>query len=151
MVTHEVKRPDELGNLPVHVFQEGDAFLLPLAFVILFIDPAGIGIESGIEVEGAAAHSLVLVPVGKVLRLAGSGPDLGVATGMFSRAARGPSRLRRVDARRGRSVRRRWHNIRHPVVAWDAAREMMAPGFQLMRGQAVADGRRRDVLDERPR
>jgi hypothetical protein len=69
--------------------------------VILFIDWARVGIERGNEVEGAAACILVLVTVGKVLQLVRSWPDMGVARGILARAARRPSRIRGVDARRG--------------------------------------------------
>src|SRR5215207_2164806 len=75
IVTHQMDRPDVLSNLPVQVFQEGDAFLLPFAFITLSIDPARTGIKGGKEVEGASAFVLVLIPVGQVLRL--SWPGLG--------------------------------------------------------------------------
>jgi hypothetical protein len=77
MVTDQMNRPDVRGNLLVQVFQEGEAFLLPFAFITLSIDPSGTGIEGRKEVERASACLLVLIPVGKVLRRrwSGQGPS----------------------------------------------------------------------------
>ena len=77
IIAHQMNRPDVLSHLPVQVFEEGDAFLLPFAFITLAIDPARTGIKGGKEVEGASTFVLVLIPVGPVLRL--RWPGRGVA------------------------------------------------------------------------
>ena len=69
VVTHQMNRPDVLGNLLGHVCQEGDAVLLPCACIPLAIDPTGTGIESRTEVEGSGACILMFILVGPVLRL----------------------------------------------------------------------------------
>jgi hypothetical protein len=68
MVTHQMHRPDVLTNLPVQVFQEGEAFLRSLTCITLAIDPSGTGIEGRTAVAGASTTVLVRIPVGPVLR-----------------------------------------------------------------------------------
>jgi hypothetical protein len=38
IITHEMNRPDGFRNLPVQVFQKGDAFRLPCAVITLPLD-----------------------------------------------------------------------------------------------------------------
>jgi hypothetical protein len=47
MSTHERNRPDGFRNLPVHVFQQGDAFRLPFTVRTLPIDLTCVGIKGG--------------------------------------------------------------------------------------------------------
>jgi hypothetical protein len=54
VITHAMNRPNVLGNLLVHMFEKGEEFLLPFAFITLAIDAAGPGIEGRKEVEAPA-------------------------------------------------------------------------------------------------
>ena len=95
-----MNRLDVLGNLPIHMFQQGDAFLLPFAFITLSIDPAGTGIEGGKEVESASACVLMLIPIGPVLRL--RWPSRGRAADAAAARSSRPAESTISSARRGR-------------------------------------------------
>ena len=69
IVAHEMDHPDVSINLAVQVFQKGDAFLLPFAFITLPVDLAGAGIKSRKEMECPRTLILVLAPVRKILGL----------------------------------------------------------------------------------
>jgi hypothetical protein len=149
IVAYQMNCPDGLSNLPVQVFQEGDAFLLPFAVITLSIDPARTGIKGGKEVAGVSAFVLARIPVGQDLRLRWLG--------------RGWSRTRRHS---GLLIQRGTHLViaEWPRVAIDQVGdsgikfgspsglgiqpEMMAPRCQLVHGQDPADGCRREVRHE---
>ena len=149
IVTDKMTRPDVLGNLLIHVFQEGEAFLLSFACIPVSIDPSGTGIEGRKEVEGASACLRGLIAVGQVLRLRWLG--------------RGQPRTRLQG---GVLVTREDHLV---IVEWTCVvieqfgdrgikcgiswllgrpPQLLAPRFQLRRGQDPADGRCRNVLHE---
>ena len=69
IVTHEMNVGDMRLNLPVQLFQKGDACLLPFAVIALPIDLARAGVKGGKEIQGPGALVLVLALVGQVLRL----------------------------------------------------------------------------------
>jgi hypothetical protein len=73
IVAHKMDHLDVSINLAVQVFQKGDEFLLPFAFITLPIDLAGAGIESRNEMECPRPLILVLAPVRKILGLGGLG------------------------------------------------------------------------------
>jgi hypothetical protein len=73
IVAHEMDDAAVCINLPIQVFQKGDACLLPFAFITLPIDLAGAGSERGQEIEGPGALVLVRPPVRKRLGLGGRG------------------------------------------------------------------------------
>lgn len=149
MITYQMNRPDVLSNLLIQVFQAGDAFLLPLACITLAIDLARTGLKGRKEVEGARACVLVLIAIGQVLRLRWPG-----RSSPRPRLQRGLLIPREDDL-----VIVAWPRVEidhvgdrgiKVVIAWvlGIQPEVMAPGFQLMRGQDPADGRGRDVCHE---
>jgi hypothetical protein len=73
MVAHEMDHAEVGSNPPGQGFQQGDAFLWPVAFITLPIDLAGAGIEGGKEIEGPGALGRVLPPVRKRLGRGGPG------------------------------------------------------------------------------
>jgi hypothetical protein len=87
MITHEVNRPDVRSNLLVQVFQKGDEFSLPFAFITLPIDVTRAGIKGGKEVEGAIACVLMLMPIEQVM-----GPP-GAMRGKFTVSRRAEKTL----------------------------------------------------------
>ena len=149
MVTDQMKRPDVLSTLLIQVFQEGEAFLRPLACITWALAPASAGIKGGQAGEGASAFVLVRIPVGPVLRLSWPG--------------RGQPRTRR---QRGLLSQREHHLVSAEGtrveldhvgdrglqcgITWVLGRqpEMMPPGCPLRRRHDPADGRGRDVRHE---
>src|SRR4030095_10688555 len=69
MVSDQMNPPAGLSHLLIQVFQEGDAFRLPLVFITLAIDLARTGMKGRKDVEGTSACVLGLIAIGPVLRL----------------------------------------------------------------------------------
>src|SRR6266487_3009301 len=149
IVAHEMNRPDVLRNLTLQLVQKGDEFLLPLACITLSEDLAGTGVKGDNEIAGPGTLVRMLMPVGKVLRLSWQGRDPTRTWRQGGLLLHRPPHLLRAE-RPCLEVDERRDGGRDGGIPRLCGREpdMMAPGFQVMRGQNPAHGGGGDVLHE---
>lgn len=148
IVTYEMNRLDVLYNLTVQVFQKRNEFLLPFADITLPKDLTRTRVKRSEQIEGSGTLILMLMPIGQVLRLSG---QCGSPTG-----TRLQGRLLIDGQYHLLGVERpciKLAEFRDRGIEGDVPRlfrmepDMMAPRFELMRGQNPTHGGGRDILD----
>jgi hypothetical protein len=141
VVTHEMNGLDVLGDLPIHMFQQGHEFLQPLACITLPIDLTGTSIAGGKEVESASACVCMFVPIGPGVGLSGQSWGRARPRWQRGRLVHGAYHLIGSQGARG-EVDQLSHDGRAGGLSWRLGVEprMMPPGCQLMSRQKASHG-----------
>jgi hypothetical protein len=144
-----MNRTDALVNLHIHCFEKGNELPLPLTFITVSVDRAGIGVKGGKEVERARPPVRMLHTVGQVVGLSWEGRGRSGPRLQGGLLVQGEYYLIRPEGT-GVEIDPLGDGGRESGVpgVFRVQPQMMALGLQLMRGQHPPHRRGGDLLND---